>query len=120
MSPFYDPMLAKIVAWGPDRAAALRRLRAALDETEIVGPATNLEFLRAVLRHDAFQDGAVTTAFIERERGGAARAGAAPRRPGARHRLPVAAVPAAPADGGGRGGRAPTPIRPGTGSTAGG
>jgi 3-methylcrotonyl-CoA carboxylase alpha subunit len=65
VSPFYDPMLAKIVAWGPDRAAALRRLRAALDATEIVGPATNLEFLATVLRQDAFQDGAVTTGFIE-------------------------------------------------------
>ena len=65
VSPFYDPMLAKIVAWGPDRAAALRRLRAALDETEIVGPATNLEFLATVLRHDAYQDGAVATSFVE-------------------------------------------------------
>jgi 3-methylcrotonyl-CoA carboxylase alpha subunit len=65
VSPFYDPMLVKIVAWGPDRAAALRRLRAALDETEIVGPATNLEFLARVLRHDAFQAGAVATAFVE-------------------------------------------------------
>jgi 3-methylcrotonyl-CoA carboxylase alpha subunit len=65
VSPFYDPMLAKIVAWGPDRAAALRRLRAALDDTEIVGPATNLEFLATILRHDAFQDGAVTTGFIK-------------------------------------------------------
>ncbi len=65
VSPFYDPMLAKIVAWGPDRAAALRRLRAALDATEVVGPATNLEFLARVLRHDAFQDGAVTTGFIQ-------------------------------------------------------
>jgi 3-methylcrotonyl-CoA carboxylase alpha subunit len=65
VSPYYDPMVAKIVAWGPDRAAALRRLRAALDATEIVGPATNLEFLATVLRHDAFQVGAVTTGFIE-------------------------------------------------------
>ena len=65
VSPFYDPMLAKIVAWGPDRAAALRRLRAALDETEVVGPATNLEFLATVLRHDAYQDGAVATSFVE-------------------------------------------------------
>ena len=58
-------MLAKIVAWGPDRAAALRRLRAALDATEVVGPATNLEFLATVLRHDAYQDGAVATSFVE-------------------------------------------------------
>jgi 3-methylcrotonyl-CoA carboxylase alpha subunit len=62
---FYDPMLAKIVAWGGDRAAALRRLRAALGETEIAGPQTNLEFLRLIADHDAFQGGAVTTAFVE-------------------------------------------------------
>ena len=65
VSPFYDPMLAKIIAWGPDRAAALRRLRAALGETEIVGPATNLEFLVRAADHDAFRVGAVATAFVE-------------------------------------------------------
>ena len=65
VSPFYDPLLAKIVAWGPDRAAALRRLRAALGDTEVVGPATNLEFLARVLGHDASQGGAVATAFVE-------------------------------------------------------
>jgi 3-methylcrotonyl-CoA carboxylase alpha subunit len=65
VSPYYDPMVAKIVAWGADRAAALRRLGAALDETEIVGPASNLEFLTRVLRHEGFQAGAVATAFVE-------------------------------------------------------
>jgi 3-methylcrotonyl-CoA carboxylase alpha subunit len=65
VSPFYDPMLAKIVAWGRDRAEALRRVRAAVDDTEVVGRATNLEFLATVLRHDAFEHGAVSTAFVE-------------------------------------------------------
>jgi 3-methylcrotonyl-CoA carboxylase alpha subunit len=65
VSPFYDPMLAKIVARGPDRAAALRRLRAALADTEIVGPATNLEFLARVLRNDSFRGGAVATTFVD-------------------------------------------------------
>ena len=65
VSPFYDPMLAKILAWGPDRATALRRLRTALGETEVVGPATNLEFLSRVLHHGAFQGGAVATTFLE-------------------------------------------------------
>jgi 3-methylcrotonyl-CoA carboxylase alpha subunit len=65
VTPFYDPMLAKIVAWGPDRAAALRRLRAALGKTEIVGPATNLEFLMRIADHGAFQGGGVATAFVE-------------------------------------------------------
>ena len=96
VSPFYDPMLAKIVAWGPDRAAALRRLRAALGETEIVGPATNLEFLATVLRCDAFQDGAVTTSFVE-DNAAELLAPAPPPTSGARHRQPVAALPAAPA-----------------------
>jgi 3-methylcrotonyl-CoA carboxylase alpha subunit len=65
VSPFYDPMLAKLVAWGSDRAAALRALRAALRDTEILGPATNLEFLIRVLRHGSFDGGSVTTAFVE-------------------------------------------------------
>jgi 3-methylcrotonyl-CoA carboxylase alpha subunit len=65
ISPFYDPMLAKIIAWGADRAAALRRLRAALAECEIVGPATNLDFLARVLDHQAFAAGPVATTFVE-------------------------------------------------------
>ena len=65
ISPFYDPMLAKIVVWGPDRAAALHRLRLALADTEVVGPATNLDFLTRVAHHDAFGAGAVATAFVE-------------------------------------------------------
>jgi 3-methylcrotonyl-CoA carboxylase alpha subunit len=65
ISPFYDPMLAKVVSWGPDRAAALRRLRAALGATEIVGPATNLEFLARVVSYQAFAAGPVATAFVE-------------------------------------------------------
>jgi 3-methylcrotonyl-CoA carboxylase alpha subunit len=65
ISPFYDPMLAKVVAWGPDRASALRRLRAALGATEIVGAASNLEFLARVMSHQAFAAGPVATAFVE-------------------------------------------------------
>jgi 3-methylcrotonyl-CoA carboxylase alpha subunit len=65
VSPFYDPMLAKIVVWGPDRAAARRRLGAALAETEVVGPATNLDFLTRVTNHDAFAAGAVATTFVD-------------------------------------------------------
>jgi 3-methylcrotonyl-CoA carboxylase alpha subunit len=65
VTPFYDPMLAKIVAWGPDRVEALRRLHAALAATEVVGPATNLQFLTRVLHHDSFQGGGVATAFVE-------------------------------------------------------
>jgi 3-methylcrotonyl-CoA carboxylase alpha subunit len=65
VTPFYDPMIAKLVAWAPDRPAAIRRLEQALAETEIVGPATNTDFLAAVLRERAFLDGAVDTGFVD-------------------------------------------------------
>jgi 3-methylcrotonyl-CoA carboxylase alpha subunit len=65
VSPFYDPMLAKIVVGGPDRAAALRRLRQALADTEVVGPATNLDFLVRVANHDAFAAGGLATVFVD-------------------------------------------------------
>ena len=64
VSPFYDPMVAKIVVWGQDRAAALRRLRTALADTEVVGPATNLDFLTRAVHHEAFAAGGVATAFV--------------------------------------------------------
>ena len=62
----YDPMIAKMVVWDTDRAAALGRLRAALAETEIVGPLANVDFLAAVAAHPAFQAGALDTGFVER------------------------------------------------------
>jgi len=60
----YDPMLAKISAWGPDRAAAIARLRRALADTVVLGPVTNLAFLGDVLAHPAFVDGATHTGFL--------------------------------------------------------
>ncbi|MFA6264115.1 MAG: biotin carboxylase N-terminal domain-containing protein [Pseudolabrys sp.] len=69
ITPHYDPMIAKIVAWGPDRAAALDRLRSALAETSIEGVQTNLTFLAAVTVHAAFRRGGVTTDYIEANRG---------------------------------------------------
>ncbi|MGH6943678.1 MAG: biotin/lipoyl-containing protein, partial [Geminicoccaceae bacterium] len=65
VSPFYDPMIAMLVAWGPDREAALRRLERALAATEIVGPATNLEFLTRVVGHAGFRRGPVDTGFVD-------------------------------------------------------
>jgi len=65
ISPFYDPMLAKVIAWGSDRAAALRRLRTALADTEVVGLSTNRDFLVRVVDHQAFATGPVATTFIE-------------------------------------------------------
>jgi geranyl-CoA carboxylase alpha subunit len=65
ISPFYDPMIAKIIAWGEDRDIARRRLVRALQTTCLFGLATNREFLIDVLNKQAFADGEATTAFIE-------------------------------------------------------
>ncbi|MHA1114462.1 MAG: acetyl-CoA carboxylase biotin carboxylase subunit, partial [Alphaproteobacteria bacterium] len=66
VSPHYDPMLAKLIVWDTDRAAALRRLRAALARVEVAGVATNAAFLAAVAAHPAFAAGGVDTGFIAR------------------------------------------------------
>ena len=66
VSVHYDPMIAKIIAWDRDRDAALRRLSAALDGTEIVGLGTNADFLRAVVAHPAFVEADLDTRFIDR------------------------------------------------------
>ena len=65
VSPFYDPMICKLVVWGNDRAAALRRMRQALVDLEIGGPATNSDFLGRVVAHEAFADGSFDTGFID-------------------------------------------------------
>ncbi|AUH42886.1 acetyl/propionyl/methylcrotonyl-CoA carboxylase subunit alpha [Streptomyces sp. CMB-StM0423] len=62
----YDPMLAKVVAWGPDRDAALRRLRAALAETVVLGLDTNTGFLRRLLAHPAVASGDLDTGLVDR------------------------------------------------------
>ncbi|HZZ83674.1 MAG TPA: acetyl/propionyl/methylcrotonyl-CoA carboxylase subunit alpha [Anaeromyxobacteraceae bacterium] len=64
----YDPMLAKLVVWDRDRAGALRRLRAALAEYQVVGVTTNLAFLSAVAAHPAYEGAELDTGFIERHR----------------------------------------------------
>jgi 3-methylcrotonyl-CoA carboxylase alpha subunit len=68
VSIHYDPMIAKLIVWDDDRTSALRRLRAALGEFQVVGPATNIAFLGALAAHPAFVAGEVDTAFIERHR----------------------------------------------------
>ena len=65
VSMYYDPMLAKIVAWGPSRENALDRLAGALAATEVVGPVVNADFLRALVAHRRFRAGGVHTRFIE-------------------------------------------------------
>jgi len=62
----YDPLIAKVVAWGPDRAAALARLRRALAAVQVAGPDTNLPFLRAIADHPDVRAGAVDTRFLDR------------------------------------------------------
>jgi 3-methylcrotonyl-CoA carboxylase alpha subunit len=65
ISVYYDPMLAKLIVHDRDRDACLQQLTRALQATEIVGPASNLRFLRAVAGHPAFQTGGVDTGFID-------------------------------------------------------
>ncbi|GGT03737.1 acetyl/propionyl/methylcrotonyl-CoA carboxylase subunit alpha [Streptomyces griseoviridis] len=63
----YDPMLAKVIAYGPDRETALRKLRAALAETVTLGVPTNAGFLRRLLAHPAVVAGELDTGLVERE-----------------------------------------------------
>ncbi|MHA6264562.1 acetyl/propionyl/methylcrotonyl-CoA carboxylase subunit alpha [Arenibacterium sp. CAU 1754] len=65
VSPFYDPMLAKIIAHGADRGQARRRLIAALEDTILLGVTQNRVFLRALLTHATFARGEATTGFID-------------------------------------------------------
>jgi acetyl-CoA carboxylase biotin carboxylase subunit len=64
--PFYDSLMAKIIAHGPTRAEALARLRQALDDARIVGVASNIGFHRRVLADPEFAAGGVDTAFLAR------------------------------------------------------
>lgn len=66
VSPFYDPMLAKLIAWGENREEARQRLLAMLAETLVGGFKTNLAFLQRILAHPAFTAAELDTGFIER------------------------------------------------------
>jgi 3-methylcrotonyl-CoA carboxylase alpha subunit len=65
VSVHYDPMISKLVVWSENRTEALRVLRKALGEFEVVGPATNIEFLKTLASHKSFIDGDVDTGFIK-------------------------------------------------------
>ncbi len=67
ISMFYDPMIAKLCTWGPDRPAAIGAMREALDQFEVEGIGHNLPFLSAVMDHERFCTGNITTAFIAEE-----------------------------------------------------
>jgi 3-methylcrotonyl-CoA carboxylase alpha subunit len=65
VSPYYDPMIAKLIAHGRDRGEALARLAQALGETVVVGPHANAAFLQRLVSHPAFRDGRFDTGFID-------------------------------------------------------
>ncbi|MBY4893163.1 acetyl/propionyl/methylcrotonyl-CoA carboxylase subunit alpha [Rhodobacteraceae bacterium N5(2021)] len=67
ISMFYDPMIAKLCTWGPDRPTAIEAMRVALDSFEMEGIGHNLPFLSAVMDHPKFASGDITTAFIAEE-----------------------------------------------------
>ncbi|MEM7733310.1 MAG: biotin/lipoyl-containing protein, partial [Pseudomonadota bacterium] len=67
ISMYYDPMIAKLCTWGPDRASAIEAMRVALDRFEVEGIGHNLPFVAAVMDHPKFISGDMTTAFIEEE-----------------------------------------------------
>ncbi len=67
ISPFYDPMIAKVIVHGPTRDVALARLRRALGRTHVAGTVTNLAFLGALADHAGFRRGEVDTGLIARD-----------------------------------------------------
>ncbi|KAL3473934.1 carbamoyl-phosphate synthase L chain, ATP binding domain-containing protein [Aspergillus californicus] len=68
VSAHYDPMIAKLIVRGGDRQEALRKLATALEEYEVAGPITNIEFLKAVCKSPDFVSGEVETGYIEKHR----------------------------------------------------
>ncbi|MBU2980728.1 acetyl/propionyl/methylcrotonyl-CoA carboxylase subunit alpha [Lentibacter algarum] len=67
ISMFYDPMIAKLCTWAPSRSEAIAHMRDALDGFELEGIGHNLPFLSAVMDHEIFTKGEMTTAFIEEQ-----------------------------------------------------
>ena len=67
VSMFYDPMIAKLVTWAPTRLEAIDKQIEALDRFEIEGPGHNIDFLSALMQHDRFRSGNITTGFIAEE-----------------------------------------------------
>lgn len=66
ISPFYDPMIAKLIVWGADRQTALMRMAAALDQYQVVGLSSNIGFLRRLVSGSAFSNADLDTGLIER------------------------------------------------------
>ena len=68
ITPYYDPMIAKLIVWGEDRAVARRTMAQALARFQVVGPATNVDFLRRLMNDPAFAEADLDTGLIERRR----------------------------------------------------
>ena len=66
ITPFYDPMIAKLIVWGADREQALKQMAQVLEETQVVGLSTNVAFLRRVIASKPFASGDVDTGLIAR------------------------------------------------------
>jgi 3-methylcrotonyl-CoA carboxylase alpha subunit len=67
VSPYYDAMLAKVIAWAPTRDLAIERLNRGLEDTDVRGIVTNIPFLSALVTHPEVRANAIDTGFIERE-----------------------------------------------------
>ena len=67
VSPYYDAMLAKVIAWAPTREGAIDKLNHGLEETDVRGVVTNIPFLSALVTHPDVRANAIDTGFIERE-----------------------------------------------------
>src|SRR5206468_8691418 len=66
VSPYYDPLLIKLIAWDRDRAGAIARMQRCLDETEIVGIKTNLELHRRIAANAFYRRNEIATDFLQR------------------------------------------------------
>lgn len=64
---FYDPMIAKVITWGPTRDDAIKRMKRALTEFMLTGVKTNIVLHKSILKHPKFLDGSYTTQFVEKE-----------------------------------------------------
>ena len=93
VSTSYDPMLGKVITWGPDREVAREALVAALDSTEILGLTTNTGFLRVLAASEEFRDATIDTAWLDRNEV------EAPSDDVARILAAVALAPAGPGEG---------------------
>jgi acetyl-CoA carboxylase biotin carboxylase subunit len=69
VTPYYDPMLAKIITWGHDRPEAIRKMERALRDTIILGVTTNIPYLLDILQEPAFRDGRTPTNYLQNHMG---------------------------------------------------